>query len=537
MITLGEIQPIMIRLKRIAIYLVGAICGGFSPQNTIAEDFDFYHENVMGTSLSLRVRADNENAAQGAENRVLREIDRLSAIFSGYNPSSEFSRLAAARGASVRVSPELYEVLQSSESWNSRSRGAFDSRVEAFSMLWLSCTREGRIPTSPELRNAKTLLNQPTWRLEDSPRTAQRLTNCPVSLNGIAKGFVVERACDMALAHDVQGVMLNVGGDLRVLGQLDGTIGIAAPWSDSESSEPLTYIEVRDRSVATSGNSQRGFRINGQWYSHIIDPRDGLPVERIAAATVIAPRGIDADAFAKVCNILEPEECLKMARKMLGVECLIIYKDGRTVRSDGWRSYQRAYPSLIALADEPKSSKPTTSKSTSIVTPVSGWNKNYELVVNFEINHPEAESGRYRRPYLAVWVENKDGLAVKTLALWVSMGGAGPFQWLPDLKRWYAADKERKQRGNKEIFFTVARPTRQPGKYKVIWDGKDDQGKPLPTGEYTVAIEAAREHGTYQSIRQQVTISDKPFTEELKGNVEIRSASIEYRRKVQTKPK
>ena len=70
-----------------------------------------------------------------------------------------------------------------------------------------------------------------------------------------------------------------------------------------------------------------------------------------------------------------------------------------------------------------------------------------------------------------------------------------------------------------------------PGKYKVIWDGKDDHGKPVPAGEYTICIEAAREHGTYQSIRKEVTIADKPFTEELKGNVEIKSASIEYRRK------
>ena len=76
-----------------------------------------------------------------------------------------------------------------------------------------------------------------------------------------------------------------------------------------------------------------------------------------------------------------------------------------------------------------------------------------------------------------------------------------------------------------------------PGKYKVIWDGKDDRGKLLPSGEYTISIDAAREHGTYQSIRQQVILSDKPFTEELKGNVEIRSASIEYRRKAQAKAK
>jgi hypothetical protein len=115
------------------------------------------------------------------------------------------------------------------------------------------------------------------------------------------------------------------------------------------------------------------------------------------------------------------------------------------------------------------------------------------------------------------------------------MGGAGPFQWMPDLKRWYVADEERKKRDNKDLFFTIARPTRQPGKYRVIWDGKDDQKRPLSAGEYTIWIEAAREHGTYQDIKKKVTLADQPFTEDLKGNVEIKSASIEYRRKAAPK--
>ena len=137
---------------------------------------------------------------------------------------------------------------------------------------------------------------------------------------------------------------------------------------------------------------------------------------------------------------------------------------------------------------------------------------------------------------MAIWVENKDGFPVRNLTLWVSMGGAGPFQWIPDLKRWYKADQARKQVDRKDMVFTIARPTRPPGKYKVIWDGKDDQGKPVASGEYTVFIDAAREHGTYQNIRKEVTLDDKPFTVELKGGVEIKAASIEYRRKGSAKP-
>jgi thiamine biosynthesis lipoprotein ApbE len=526
----------MTRFTWIAVCLLGAVLWGADPRRARAGDFAFYHENVMGTSLELRVHAADEATARRAEELVLRRIDRLSAIFSGYDPASEFSRWQSGRGSDGKLSPELFDVLRASDVWQSRTAGAFDPRVEAFSQLWAACARRDRLPDADELARAKALMAPRAWRLDPVLRTAERLSDGPLSLNGIAKGFIVERACDAAMAEvpGVAGVMLNVGGDLRVRGAIEGTIGVAAPWADSESSEPLCYIEVKDRSVATSGNSQRGFRIGGRWYSHILDPRSGRPVERVAAATVIAERSVDADAFAKSCNVLDPEECLRLVRSLPGIEFLIVEKNGRTTRSDGWNRYERPRPGWLASADGPGAKRTgdapeTTSKD---ATP---WPKDFELVVNFEINRPEAETGRYRRPYVVVWVEDKDGNLVRTVSLWVSMGGSGPFQWLPDLKRWYVADEDRQRRDKKDLFFTIARPTRQPGKYRVIWDGRDDHKRQLAAGEYTIWIEAAREHGTYQDIRKKVTLADRPFTEELKGNVEIRSASIEYRRKAAPK--
>ncbi len=293
--------------SRLTAYLISALLWGLCPRLALADDYEFYHENVMGTSLELRVRAVDEAAAKRAEDRVLHEIDRLSAIFSGYDAASEFSRWQSDGRTPARVSPELFEVLQASDLWHTRSGGAFDPRVEVLSRLWSDGARRNRLPTAEESAGARALMSRPAWRLDPVLRTAERLSACPLSLNGIAKGFIVERACDAAMdrGHGVLGVMLNVGGDLRVRGEIDGTIGIAAPWADSESSEPLAFIAVKDRSVATSGNSQRGFRINGRWYSHIFDPRSGLPVDRVVAATVIAERSVDADAFAKVCNVLD----------------------------------------------------------------------------------------------------------------------------------------------------------------------------------------------------------------------------------------
>ena len=211
------------------------------------DDFAFFHENVMGTSLELRVLADDRESARGAEDRVLGEIDHLALIFSAYDSASEFSRWQAAPRGPMSLSPELFDVLSACDAWRNRSGGAFDPRVEVMTHLW--------------------------------SRAA-----CPLSLNAIAKGYIVDRACAAALApgRGLHGLLLNVGGDLRVYGEAPRTLGSAAPWANSESTEPIALLEVKERAVSTSGSSQRGFRINGQWYSHILDPRSGLPADRIA---------------------------------------------------------------------------------------------------------------------------------------------------------------------------------------------------------------------------------------------------------------
>ena len=133
---------------------------------TAAEDHVFRHENVMGTSLELRVLAESEAAARWAEGRVLGEIDRLSKLFSGYDPSSEFSRWMATSGVPTPVSPELFQLLQASDDWRGRSFGAFDPRVEALSKLWTRTASLDRTPTEAERLEALALMSLPAWKLD-----------------------------------------------------------------------------------------------------------------------------------------------------------------------------------------------------------------------------------------------------------------------------------------------------------------------------------------------------------------------------------
>jgi hypothetical protein len=147
------------------------------------------------------------------------------------------------------------------------------------------------------------------------------------------------------------------------------------------------------------------------------------------------------------------------------------------------------------------------------------WDNKMEALVTIEINQPEGR--RYNRPYIAVWLENAAGKSVRTLAVWVQLGKGE--RWHQDLRRWFQS--------NSALIATVSSPTRMPGTYKLIWDGKSDKGVLLEQGDYYVCIEAAREHGTYQLIREKLSFTNAGFTKVLIGNEEIKGAKVEFRAK------
>jgi thiamine biosynthesis lipoprotein ApbE len=500
-----------------------ALALGLAAPAGAAELFTRFREDVLGTTLELRILADDGAAADRAEVAVLAEVSRLARIASSYDPASELMRWQGRRGAMQPASAELLGLLQAADGWRERSGGAFEPRVQALTALWSRCAAAGRTPTDAERAAVTSRFVDAPWRLDAAAGTAACLTDLPLSFNAIAKGDIVDRACAAALdpARGVRGLMVALGGDLRVRGELARPVGIADPRRDSESDPALEEVLLNDRALATSGGSQRGWTIAGRRYSHLLDPRTGRPTGATRGATVLAPTCRDADALATVLCVLPPERGLALVETLPDFACLIVGDDGRVLRSTTWpgRAPAEARPPLALAAFTPPA--PAAQGA---------WNPAYELLVRFEINAPPGAGFGYRRPYVAVWVEDAEGVPVRTLVLWMMKGGPGP-RWLPDLRRWYRGDQVRKLVDDADLVATVAKATRPPGTYSVAWDGKDDAGKAVAAGTYTLAIEAAREHGTYQVIRQELTLGETPFAQELKGNVEIKSASVEYRRR------
>jgi thiamine biosynthesis lipoprotein len=472
--------------------------------------FISHFENVLGTSLEIKVRSTSKKQASVAEAAALKEIERMSKIISAYDVNSEFSKWMKTSHEAKPVSPELFAVLDLFDQWRFRSEGALDASAQVISKVWKEAAAKQTIPTQNELSRAVAEVQKKHWKLDPLAQTATHLSNAPLMLNSFAKSYIIKRAADAAMAiNNVDAVVVNIGGDIVVAGNAMEPVQVSDPKANAENDAPLDKLMLTNKAVATSGNYRRGQLINGQWYSHIIDPRTGQPTGEVISATVVATYATDAGALATAMNVLTPDESAKLAATVPGTEYMLITKNGERITSKGWSALQ------MPVAEN--------EKSVTVSATADQWN-DYELVVNFEISQLE---GFTRRPYLVIWVEDREKKPVRTISLWYQKD-----RWLRDLRLWYTTNKERfTGEMNKANISSISSATRAPGKYSVKWDGKDDNGNYVKPSRYTVYIEAAREHGTYQIISQEINCSGTAKQRALTGNVEIASASLDYRKK------
>lgn len=470
------------------------------------------YENVLGTSLELKVQGPDAATAARAEKAVLDEIARESRILSSWDPASEVSRWAKSKNTAVPVSAELFEVLSLFDQWRVKSHGALDPSAQAAIGVWKNAAASQRVPTSTELSAAVQSIRQQHYRLDAATHTATHLTDTPLVLATFTKSYIIGRAVDKAIAvPGVNGVVLNVGGDIVARGAVTEPVAIADPKDDAENAEPVSEITLRNKTVATSGDYRRGVDIRGVHYSHIVDPRTGATAEDVISSTVVASNPTDAGALATAFSILTPAESQSLASSIPGTDYMLVLKDGTRISSRGWRQLERT-PAVAAVAPKARVAASSQSKDQ--------WDPSMELSVNFEI---PVLGGAAKRPFIAIWIEDADKFPVRSLALWYHED-----RWLPELKAWYRADKLRSMSEKTSIVRSIGAATRPPGKYTMKWDGKDTDGQPVKPGKYTVYLESSREHGTYQLVRQEMTFDGKAQHFDFKPGTEVSAGSFDY---------
>lgn len=305
-------------------------CGRAAPRLTLLEGA------AMGTTFCVQVvdlpAALDARALRARVDEVLAGIDRT---MSTWDPASELSRFNASDSLDwFEVSSGTLTVVAEAQRIGRLTGGAFDVTIGPLVELWGFGPPEPRGRPTPEaLAGVRGAVGFEKLELRATPPALRKRDPAlRVDLSAIAKGFAVDEVVRLLEAQGACDFLVEVGGELGARGRNPA----GAPWHVAVEHPPPAQgvapcrVALVDCAVATSGDYARFFEQDGVRYTHVIDPRSGLPVQTgVASATVLSASAMEADALATALMVLSPDEGLRLAaREALAVRLLVRVEGG-----------------------------------------------------------------------------------------------------------------------------------------------------------------------------------------------------------------
>lgn len=297
----------------------------------------------------------NDSDQRFAENyelahKVLEHYHRLFDIYGDHDGVSGLYDVNKNAGiAPVRVSSELIDFLEFSKEVYTLTGGEVNVVMGAVLSLWHDC-RElaafdptgAKIPDAESLSEAakhcdinKLIINreESTVYLED-----ERMS---LDVGAVGKGYAVEMAAKRLAEAGADGYVLDVGGNIRIIGDKpsgDGfRTGIKNPL-DSNGGY-VKILTLSDTASVTSGGYERYYTVDGKRYHHIVDKDTLHPAERFASVTVITPDSGLADALSTALFCMDVEAGLSLVESLEDVEAVWVAPDGGAVCSSGIEAF------------------------------------------------------------------------------------------------------------------------------------------------------------------------------------------------------
>lgn len=294
---------------------------------------------AMGTDVRVTVWAADGIAAESAMSSVFAEFDRLDALLSVWKPQSDVVRInAAAGGPPVSVSTDTLAVIKAGLDASRLTGGAFDMTFGALADVWkFDHDQDDRVPDAAEIEARLPQVDYRAVRVDEAGASVSLARpGVRLHLGGIGKGYAVDRAVALLRERGFRDFMIHAGGDLYVGGQpgeRPWRLGINDPRGAPE--ESFATLELRDRTLSTSGDYERFFIQDGVRYHHLLDPSTGRPARGCRSVSIVAPTALQADALSTGVFILGPEKGMALVERLADVDAVIVTADSRVLISSG----------------------------------------------------------------------------------------------------------------------------------------------------------------------------------------------------------
>lgn len=293
---------------------------------------------LMGTRFEVTVVAPNEEIGYINIDEAVSEIQRIEKIISSWDENSETSLINKNAGIKpVKVSPELFGLIERSIRISEITDGAFDITYASMDNIWKF---DGSMETAPKEEDIRKAVEKIGYqKIVMDPKNQTVFLPEPgmcIGFGAIGKGYAADKTKELMVSKDVKGGIINASGDLTTWGtKVTGEkwlVGIANPLSKDK---VFSWLPVIESSVATSGNYEKFIILNGKKYSHIIDPRTGYPTTGINSVSIFAKQAELCDALATAVFIMGRDVGLHMINQMDGVEAVVVDSDNKIHKSSG----------------------------------------------------------------------------------------------------------------------------------------------------------------------------------------------------------
>lgn len=335
------------------------VANGMNPPRSPTETFDF-SGRASGESLSrvatIRLACDamktrfefvlhgpNEVSLRAAGEEAIAEIHRIESALSLFQPGSEIS--AVNRDAAtepVRVTPEVYRLIEHAIVLSQLTQGAFDITVAPLLRVWGFHQGAGERPNPEELKAARACVGASLVELDPVHfRIGFKRPGIMLDLGSIGKGYALDRATEILQQAGIENALLHGGTSTAVgLGHPPDMpawrIAIERPNDPRAETTPdldpapLAVVELKDTSLSVSAVWGKGFRANGRYYGHVIDPQTGEPVQKAWLAAIVLPSATESDALSTALLVRGREMLEAFRAGGPGLKCLVVEP-----RSDG----------------------------------------------------------------------------------------------------------------------------------------------------------------------------------------------------------
>lgn len=321
------------------IYILLFLCFSTNAQVTCKRD-----TILMGSKFDITISAVDSLQAERYIDEVITEITRIENLISDWKFDSQVSEINRMAGKqAVKVDQELFDLTQRALFFSQITDGAFDISSAAMDKIWKFDGSMKQLPSKEELTKAIEKVGYQNIILNPADTTVfLKKEGMKIGFGATGKGYAADKGRNLMQQMGVKAGIVNASGDMAVwsddIPQKKWRIGINNPFKNNDITEVVT---LGNGAITTSGNYEKFAEIASVRYSHIMNPKTGMPATGLTSVTVIGPSAETANGFSTSLMVLGRKEGLRLLKKHPEYACLMITDNGRVYRSKNFKKVKR----------------------------------------------------------------------------------------------------------------------------------------------------------------------------------------------------